>query len=73
MVWVAAFNAAAFGAVLGSPVDMSTAPAFKAYAGRYEAKPERFGPKDNSVTGGHLCVKGRLGFEFVQNREDEDR
>jgi predicted molibdopterin-dependent oxidoreductase YjgC len=27
-------------------------------------------PSDNSVTGGHLCVKGRFGFEFVQNRED---
>jgi predicted molibdopterin-dependent oxidoreductase YjgC len=25
-------------------------------------------PSDNSVTGGHLCVKGRFGFEFVQNR-----
>jgi predicted molibdopterin-dependent oxidoreductase YjgC len=30
-------------------------------------------PSDNSVTGGHLCVKGRFGFEFVQNRDDEDR
>jgi predicted molibdopterin-dependent oxidoreductase YjgC len=29
-------------------------------------------PSDNSVTGGHLCVKGRFGFEFVQNREEED-
>lgn len=28
-------------------------------------------PSDNSVTGGHLCVKGRFGTEFVQNREDE--
>ena len=28
-------------------------------------------PSDNSVTGGHLCVKGRFGFEFVQNRDDE--
>jgi NADP-reducing hydrogenase subunit HndD len=26
-------------------------------------------PLDNSVTEGHLCVKGRFGFEFVQNRE----
>jgi predicted molibdopterin-dependent oxidoreductase YjgC len=25
-------------------------------------------PLDNSVTEGHLCVKGRFGFEFVQNR-----
>ncbi len=30
-------------------------------------------PSDNSVTGGHLCVKGRFGFEFVQNRDEEDR
>ena len=22
---------------------------------------------DNSVTGGHLCVKGRFGFTFVQD------
>ena len=26
-------------------------------------------PFDSSVTGGHLCVKGRFGFDFVQNRE----
>ncbi|MHB8460426.1 MAG: 2Fe-2S iron-sulfur cluster-binding protein [Candidatus Limnocylindrales bacterium] len=26
-------------------------------------------PMDSSVTDGHLCVKGRFGFEFVQNRE----
>jgi predicted molibdopterin-dependent oxidoreductase YjgC len=26
-------------------------------------------PLDNSVTSGHLCVKGRFGFEFVQRRE----
>lgn len=25
-------------------------------------------PLDSSVTGGHLCVKGRFGFEFVQLR-----
>ena len=25
-------------------------------------------PLDSSVTEGHLCVKGRFGFEFVQNR-----
>src|SRR3984893_9621274 len=24
---------------------------------------------DHSVTAGHLCVKGRFGFEFVQNRK----
>ncbi|TMC66382.1 MAG: 2Fe-2S iron-sulfur cluster binding domain-containing protein [Chloroflexi bacterium] len=26
-------------------------------------------PLDNSVTEGHLCVKGRFGFQFVQNRQ----
>jgi predicted molibdopterin-dependent oxidoreductase YjgC len=26
-------------------------------------------PLDSSVTDGHLCVKGRFGFQFVQNRE----
>jgi predicted molibdopterin-dependent oxidoreductase YjgC len=25
-------------------------------------------PMDSSVTEGHLCIKGRFGFEFVQNR-----
>jgi predicted molibdopterin-dependent oxidoreductase YjgC len=25
-------------------------------------------PSDNSVTGGHLCVKGRFGFGFVKGR-----
>jgi predicted molibdopterin-dependent oxidoreductase YjgC len=25
-------------------------------------------PLDSSVTGGHLCVKGRFGFEFVNER-----
>ena len=25
-------------------------------------------PLDNTVTSGHLCVKGRFGFEFVQRR-----
>ena len=25
-------------------------------------------PLDNSVTAGHLCVKGRFGFQFVQKR-----
>jgi NADP-reducing hydrogenase subunit HndD len=28
-------------------------------------------PIDNSVTSGHLCVKGRFGFQFVQSRERE--
>jgi predicted molibdopterin-dependent oxidoreductase YjgC len=27
-------------------------------------------PMDVSVTHGHLCIKGRFGFEFVQNREE---
>jgi predicted molibdopterin-dependent oxidoreductase YjgC len=26
-------------------------------------------PLDASVTDGHLCIKGRFGFQFVQNRE----
>jgi predicted molibdopterin-dependent oxidoreductase YjgC len=26
-------------------------------------------PLDHSVTAGHLCVKGRFGFEFVQSRK----
>ena len=25
-------------------------------------------PADHSVTNGHLCVKGRFGFQYVQNR-----
>jgi predicted molibdopterin-dependent oxidoreductase YjgC len=25
-------------------------------------------PLDSSVTSGHLCVKGRFGFQFVQKR-----
>jgi NADP-reducing hydrogenase subunit HndD len=25
-------------------------------------------PLDHSVTAGHLCVKGRFGFQFVQRR-----
>jgi hypothetical protein len=25
-------------------------------------------PWDHSVTSGHLCIKGRFGFQFVQNR-----
>ena len=27
-------------------------------------------PLDVDVTHGHLCIKGRFGFEFVQNREE---
>jgi NADP-reducing hydrogenase subunit HndD len=32
-------------------------------------------PTDHSVTSGHLCVKGRFGFQYVQNRKPrrEDR
>jgi predicted molibdopterin-dependent oxidoreductase YjgC len=26
-------------------------------------------PADSSVTSGHLCIKGRFGFEFAQNRD----
>jgi predicted molibdopterin-dependent oxidoreductase YjgC len=28
-------------------------------------------PLDSSVTDGHLCVKGRFGFQFVQNRRPD--
>jgi predicted molibdopterin-dependent oxidoreductase YjgC len=28
-------------------------------------------PQDNSVTGGHLCIKGRFGYQFVQPEEDK--
>jgi predicted molibdopterin-dependent oxidoreductase YjgC len=29
-------------------------------------------PIENSVTHGHLCVKGRFGYQYVQNRPDEE-
>ncbi len=29
-------------------------------------------PADHSVTNGHLCVKGRFGFQFVQRRRTPD-
>jgi NADP-reducing hydrogenase subunit HndD len=29
-------------------------------------------PLDSEVTNGHLCVKGRFGFEFVQRRRGEE-
>jgi len=29
-------------------------------------------PEDHDVTRGNLCVKGRFGFQFVQNRRRED-
>jgi predicted molibdopterin-dependent oxidoreductase YjgC len=28
-------------------------------------------PLDHDVTRGHLCIKGRFGFQFVQNREPD--
>jgi predicted molibdopterin-dependent oxidoreductase YjgC len=28
-------------------------------------------PLDHDVTAGHLCIKGRFGWQFVQNREPE--
>jgi len=27
-------------------------------------------PMDHDVTNGHLCIKGRFGWQFVQNREE---
>jgi NADP-reducing hydrogenase subunit HndD len=27
-------------------------------------------PLDSSVTSGHLCIKGRFGFEFTNARKD---
>ena len=29
-------------------------------------------PWDNDVTNGHLCIKGRFGFQFVQRRRRRD-
>ena len=29
-------------------------------------------PLDHEVTSGHLCIKGRFGWQFVQNRAEED-
>jgi predicted molibdopterin-dependent oxidoreductase YjgC len=29
-------------------------------------------PWDNSVTNGHLCIKGRFGFAYVQSRREDD-
>jgi predicted molibdopterin-dependent oxidoreductase YjgC len=29
-------------------------------------------PLDHDVTRGHLCIKGRFGWQFVQNRQDPD-
>lgn len=30
-------------------------------------------PLESTVTNGHLCIKGRFGFEFVQRREGESK
>jgi NADP-reducing hydrogenase subunit HndD len=30
-------------------------------------------PSDHSVTSGHLCIKGRFGFAYVQSRRGDDR
>jgi predicted molibdopterin-dependent oxidoreductase YjgC len=29
-------------------------------------------PIENAVTSGHLCIKGRFGFSYVQNRPEEE-
>ena len=29
-------------------------------------------PADNGVTNGHLCIKGRFGFQFVQRRRSRN-
>jgi predicted molibdopterin-dependent oxidoreductase YjgC len=29
-------------------------------------------PIENEVTSGHLCIKGRFGFSYVQNRPEEE-
>ena len=29
-------------------------------------------PLDHDVTRGHLCIKGRFGFQFVQNRGEAE-
>ena len=29
-------------------------------------------PVDDDVTSGHLCIKGRFGFQFVQNRDEPE-
>jgi len=29
-------------------------------------------PWDNAVTSGHLCIKGRFGFAYVQSRREDD-
>src|SRR5437867_4346396 len=98
--------------LLASSVDLSlVSDEVKGHMKRYEARPERFGPKaatvaqppktdticpycgvgctlqlrvqdnsivkvtsplDHDVTSGHLCIKGRFGWQFVQNRASRD-
>ena len=29
-------------------------------------------PLDHGITRGNLCVKGRFGYQYVQNRPDEE-
>ncbi len=29
-------------------------------------------PVENGVTSGHLCIKGRFGFDYVQDRPSEE-
>jgi predicted molibdopterin-dependent oxidoreductase YjgC len=29
-------------------------------------------PDDHDVTRGNLCIKGRFGFQFIQNYEEEE-
>jgi predicted molibdopterin-dependent oxidoreductase YjgC len=29
-------------------------------------------PQDNAITSGHLCIKGRFGYQFVQRRKRRD-
>jgi predicted molibdopterin-dependent oxidoreductase YjgC len=29
-------------------------------------------PLDHPVTRGNLCIKGRFGFQFIQNHEEEE-
>jgi len=30
-------------------------------------------PHDHDVNHGNLCIKGRFGFQHVQNRTDDDK
>jgi predicted molibdopterin-dependent oxidoreductase YjgC len=64
--------------LLSSSVDTSLAGAdFHRWMKHYQATPDRFGPPppivkvtsslDHSMTRGHLCIKGRFGWQFVQD------